>query len=202
MGSYFYLLSQLPSLSYGQKPPMSPQAFKELARPLLNASDAALLDMVSLDLRPSTADGGRLYADSAPSCGSDFIDNWREWERVLRLNLAKQRALKAKRESAVTAEPPVVPADASTAALRAIAAMESPLEAEVLINKARWSAIDVLQGIGYFDRNVVFAYLLKLFILQRHDSFQAETGFSEYKSLYASILESAQTGTSRAGESK
>jgi hypothetical protein len=181
---------------------MSPQAFKELAKSLLDASDGALLDMVSLDPRPSTADGGRSYADTAPSSGSDFIDNWREWERVLRLNLAKQRALKTKREGAVTVEPPVVPADASAAALRAITAMESPLEAEVLIDKARWSAIDALQGIEPFDRKVVFAYLLKLFILQRHDSFQAETGFSEYKSIYASILESAQTGTSRAGESK
>jgi hypothetical protein len=181
---------------------MSPEAFKELARPLLNTSDTALLDMVSLDPRPSQADGGHPYADSAPPSGSDFIDKWREWERVLRLNLAKHRALKAKREGAVTVEPPVVPADAPAAALRAVAVMESPLEAEMLLNKARWNAIDVLQGIDYFDRNIVFAYLLKLFILQRHDSFQAETGFSEYKSLYASILESAQTGTSRAGESK
>jgi hypothetical protein len=171
---------------------MSPQAFKELARPLLSAEDSALLDMVSLDLQPS----------NKPLSGSDFIDGWREWERALRLNLAKHRAVKSKRESAVTAEPPVIPADAPVAALRAIAAMESPLEAEVVLNKARWSAIESLQGIDYFDRNIVFAYLLKLLILQRHDSFQAEAGFSEYKSLYASILGSAQTGTSRVGESK
>ena len=181
---------------------MTPDAFRDLARPLLNTSDAALLDMVSLDLRPSPAEGGRPYADSAPSSGSDFIDNWREWERVLRLNLAKHRALKAKREGAVTVEPPVVPADAPAAALRAIALMESPLEAETMLNKVRWSAIDVLQGIDYFSMNTIFAYLLKLLILQRHDSFQVETGFSEYKSLYASILGSAQSGTSRAGESK
>jgi len=192
VGSYYYLVSQLPSLSYGQKPPMSPQAFKELARPLLSAEDSALLDMVSLDLQPS----------NKPLSGSDFIDGWREWERALRLNLARHRAVKSKRESAVTAEPPVIPADAPAAALRAMAAMESPLEAEVVLNKARWSAIESLQGIDYFDRNIVFAYLLKLLILQRHDSFQAEAGFSEYKSLYASILGSAQTGTSRVGESK
>ena len=193
MGSYYYLVSQLPSLSYGQKPPMSPEAFKELARPLLNNEDSALLDLVSLDPQLSPADS---------SSGSDFIDSWREWEWALRLNLAKHRAVKAKRESAVTVEPPVIPADAPATAQRAITIMETPLEAEVLLNKARWSAIDVLQGIDYFDRNIIFAYLLKLFILQRHDSFQAEAGFSEYKSLYASILESAQTGASRAGESK
>ena len=191
MGSYYYLVAQLPYLTYGQLPPMPPQAFKELVKPMLSAEDSTFLDMVNL-----------AFVEDAPACGSDFIDGWREWERALRLNLAKHRAVKTKRENAVTAEPPVIPADAPAAALRAIAAMESPLEAEVVLNKARWSAIEALQGIDYFDRNIVFAYLLKLLILQRHDSFQAEAGFSEYKSLYASILGSAQTGTSRVGESK
>jgi len=194
VGSYYYLASQLPSLSYGQKPPMSPEAFKELARPLMSDEDAVLLDMVSLD--------PQVYADTAVPCGSEFIDNWREWERVLRLNLAKHRALKVKREGAVAAEPPVIPADAASAAFRAMAIMESPLEAEALLDKARWSAIEMLQGIDYFDCNTLLAYLLKLLILQRSASFQTDRGFSEYKSLYASIMESVQTGTSGAGESK
>ena len=192
--AYYYLVAQLPFLIYGQTPPMPPQAFKDLVRPMLSAEDSALIDMVSLD--------PQYYTNSAPACGSDFIDGWREWERTLRLNLAKNRALKAKREGALTTEPPALPTDAVTAATRAIAEMESPLEAEVVLDKARWSAIDSLLGYEYFDRNTVFAYLLKLLILQRRASFQTETGFSEYKSLYAAILDGAQSGTSRAGESK
>jgi len=199
VGSYYYLASQLPSLNYGQKPPMSPEAFKELARPLMSEEDAVLLDMVNLDPQPF---GAGSYTDKIPSSGSDFIDNWREWERVLRLNLAKHRVLKVKREGAITAEPPVIPADAVSAAFRAIAVTESPLEAETLLDKARWNAIDMLQGIDYFDCNTLLAYLLKLLILERSALFQTERGFSEYKSLYASILDGVQTGTSVAGESK
>jgi len=194
VGSYYYLVAQLPYLTYGQAPPMQPEAFKDLVKPMLSAEDSALIDLVSLD--PG------YYTDKAPLCGSDFIDGWREWERSLRLNLAKNRAIKAKREAAVTAEPPALPAEAASAAMRAMAAMESPLEAEVTLDKARWSAIDSLVGYEYFDRNTVFAYLLKLLILQRRASFQPETGFSEYKSLYAAILEGVQSGTSLAGESK
>ena len=190
MGSYYYLVAQLPYLTYGQTPPMPPQAFKELVKPSLSAEDSGLLDMVSL-----------AYPDGAVRCGSDFIDGWREWEQTLRLNLAKNRALKSKRESAFTAEPPALPVDAAVAATRA-AAEESPLEAEITHDKARWSAIDSLLGYEYFDRNTIFAYLLKLLILQRRALFQTETGFSEYKSLYAAILDAAQSGTSRAGESK
>jgi hypothetical protein len=159
---------------------------------MLSAEDAVLLDIISLDPQPAVKGDGLSYAEAAPPCGSDFIDNWREWERSFRLNLARHRALKAKRDGSAIAEPPVVPADAASAALRAIAAMEAPLEAEILIDKTRWSAIEALQGYDYFGRNTIFAYLLKLFILERRASFQTETGFSEYKSLYASILESAQ----------
>jgi len=205
VGSYYYLVAQLPSLAYGQTPPMRPQAFKDLVKPLLSTEDAAFLDMVGLDPHPlpegSLLPTGLAYAESAPSCGSDFIDGWREWERTLRLNLARSRVIKTKREGTPTAEPPVVPADAAATATRALAE-ESPLEAEIMLDKARWGAIDSLLGHQYFDRNVIFAYLLKLLILQRRASFQTETGFAEYKSLYAAILDAAQSGTSRVGESK
>ena len=209
MGSYYYLVSQLPYLIYGQTPPMSPEAFKELARPLLSSPDAALLDLISLDPQPpGPGEQGHSYVNSAPVSGSGFIDNWREWERALRLNLAKHRSIKTKRESAAPVEPPNFPADAASVAARAMASAESPLEGEIFIDKARWSAIEFLQGIDYFDRNTVYAYLLKLIILQRRASFQTETGFAEYKSLYASIMESAaadsgeQLGISPAGETK
>jgi hypothetical protein len=189
---------------------MLPEAFKELAKPLLDAEDAALLDMVSLDPAPygEAPSAGISYADQAPPSGSDFIDQWREWERALRLNLARQRSVKVKREGAALAEAPIIPADAAVAAHGATAMVDSPLDADIFLDKARWSAIDALQGGDYFDRNTVFAYLLKLLILERRAAMQPETGFSEYKSLYASIVDGvnvfdgAQTGVSPAGESK
>jgi len=189
--AYYYLVAQLPSLAYGQTPPMQPEAFKDLVRPMLSAEDAAFIDKVSLDPQAFTG-----------VCGSDFIDGWRNWEWALRLNLAKNRAIKAKREGSITVEPPALPTDAVAAANRAVAESESPLEAEIALDKARWSAIDSLLGYEYFDRNTVFAYLLKLLILQRRASFQTEIGFAEYKSLYAAILDGVQQGTSRAGESQ
>jgi hypothetical protein len=216
VGAYYYLVSQLPSLVYGQKPPMLPEAFKELAKPMLNAEDAALLDTISLDPSPSeygVTEGGQhstgiTYAEQALPSGSDFIDGWREWERTLRLNLARQRAIKVKREGVALAEPPIIPADAASAAHGAMTVVDSPLEADIFLDKARWSAIESLQGVDYFDRNMVFAYLLKLLILERRAAMQPETGFSEYKSLYASIMndvtvfDGVQTGVSPAGESK
>ena len=202
MGSYYYyLVPQLSYLIYGMPPPMSSQEFRAAAAGLLSEEDRALMNLLSLDpqpLRPDTPGSGISYAESMPSSGSDFIDGWREWERTLRLNLAKLRAVKMKREGEIQADAPGFPADAVAAAAKAV--QETPLEGEILIDKARWSAIDALQGTDYFYRNTVFAYLLKLIILERNALFQAEKGFSEYKSLYTSILESAKTGASPMGE--
>ena len=174
---------------------MTSAAFRELAKPLLDAEDAALLDLVTLDPQPvKGGEEGPAYADNAPASGADFIDRWREWERPLRLNLARHRSQRTKREGAAPVEPPIYPADAAAAAVKAVVATESPLEAEILLDKARWNAIEVLQGINYFDRNTIYAYLLKLILLERQASFKAEEGFAEYKSLYTSILDSVQSG--------
>jgi hypothetical protein len=74
----------------------------------------------------------------------------------------------------------------------------SPLDGEILLDKARWQAIDDLAGNDYFHRNSIFAYLLKLLLIERRMSFNVEKGFDEYKSLYTSIVESVQN----AGDSK
>jgi hypothetical protein len=173
---------------------MGSARFRDLARARLSAEDAALLDLVGLD--PQSGGGRPSYAEAGRPSGSDVIDKWRDWERSLRLNLARFRALKLKREGAL--DPPVVPADAASAAQQAMTA-ENPLEAEIFLDRARWDAIERFQGIPAFSRDAVYAYLLKLLILERRASFKAETGFAEYKSLYASILEHARPG---AGESK
>ena len=199
MGAYYYLVAQLPSLVYGQEPPMSSARFRDLAQAQLSEEDAALFTLLSLDPQPGPAAGRPSYAEAGGPSGSDFIDKWRDWERALRLNLARLRASRLKREGAAPVDPPVVPADAASGALQALAAAENPLEAEILLDRARWNAIEQFQGISAFSRNVVYAYLLKLLILERRASFRAETGFAEYKSLYASILEHARPG---AGESK
>jgi hypothetical protein len=157
---------------------MTSAAFTELCKTQLSAEDSAAFDA----LLGGAACGGAL------ACGAPFVSAWRAWERALSLNLARYRAQKLKRDAAGLDEPPANPADAASAA-KAAAAMESPLEAELFLDQARWNAIDSMQGLSYFGENVVFAYLLKLRILERDALFKADEGFAEYKALYATILE-------------
>ena len=204
MGSYYYLMAQLPFLIYEQKPPMSSSAFKALVEPLLTESDVALMKCLSIDPDPDSAGKeGPSYMESLPSTGCGFIDEWREWERSFRLNLSKHRAVKVRRDNVAVAEPSPYPQDAAAAAARAVTGESSPLEAEIQIDKARWNAIDSFAGIDYFGINNIYAYFLKLLLLERRQAFNVETGFSEYKSLYSEIIENSQnSGHISLGEPK
>jgi hypothetical protein len=142
--------------------------------------------------RTSAEAEGPSYAEYVASSGCEFVDRWRDWERTLRLTLAKHRAIKTKWDDA-SVEPPIFPADAVSVAVKAAVGTENPLEAEILIDKARWNTIEVTLTGDYFGRNTVFAYLLKLLLLERSELFQTEAGFTEYNSLYSSILEKAQS---------
>jgi hypothetical protein len=193
--AYYYLMAQLPSLSYGDPVPMSPHSFRELCGANLSPADARLLPFCTLN----PWDGAPEEAAAGEPGFSEFVGPWREWERALRFNLARYRAARAKREA--PAEVPEYPADAAAAAKAAVA-MDSPLEAEIFLDQSRWRAIETFQGLDYFDRNTVYAYLLKLLLMERRSCFRAEEGFAEYKGLYAAVMGAAGSGAfSRAGTS-
>jgi hypothetical protein len=184
--AYYFLMAQLPYLSFGQNAPMSSADFRDLAQRNLSPSDARFLPYCTLDPFALPGPDPVKAANEADSLA--FIAEWRAWERSLRLNLARYRAAKLKRDA--PSEIPASPADAVSAA-KAASAMDSPLEAEIFLDEARWSAIEALQGIAYFDVNTVYAYLLKLLLMERRSKFKTGEGFAQYKGLYAAIMDSS-----------
>lgn len=164
---------------------MSSSAFKTLAREHLSAANMKTLDACTLTPFQLDEDGN--MSTESRRTQPSFVAKWQEWERALRLNLAKVRMQKLKREGWAQMEAPQHPAEAVGAAKAAVA-LESPLEAEMFLDKARWEAIESFQGLDIFDESAIYAYLLKLLILERKAAFNAEEGFAEYKGLYAAIL--------------
>jgi hypothetical protein len=177
---------------------MSPAAFRDLCKTALKPADAALLDFCVLDPDPASAEPA--YGEMPPGTTSAFLDKWRCWERTLRLNLARYRAQRLKREGGAPVDPPEDPSDAAATAKAAVS-MESPLEAELFLDKSRWDAIEAFQGLDYFNRNTIYAYLLKLLLMERRSLFRAEEGLREYQGLYAAVL-AARPDDGESGEPK
>jgi hypothetical protein len=185
---YYFLIAQLPYLTYGQIPPVSSAAFKELCREHLSKKDFELLKYCVCGMTEG--------AEPFNAVDSTFIDGWRKRERTLTLGLAQFRAARLKMDAL-----PVEhwDTDAENQAKTAVT-MDNPLEAELFLDKGRWDAVENLQKTTYFGVNAVYAYMLKLLLIERRAAFKTEEGFAEYKALYASIMENAP-GVGATGDS-
>jgi hypothetical protein len=174
---YYYFVSTLPSIEYGDKPPMASEEFRAQCHDLLDAEDAALIRYCYYN--------PILAIETVKSTGSPFIDCLMARERTLALNLAYLRAGTLKRPS-----PGDPPHDVPRAEAVAKAAFEmaDPLEAAIFIDKSRWGALNDMVGLDSFGANNIFAYLMKLQLLERRQSFDAGIGAVKYKELYDSIL--------------
>ena len=199
MASHYYLIAQLPYLLYGQGSFISSEYFKELCKEHLDDKEMELLESCSLNPFTEAKDEDAVFGGKPLPVSSPFIDSWRNWEKALRLNLAKFRAQNLKRDAGTLEEPSSASLDAASIAKTAVT-MDSPLEAEMYLDKARWDFIDSLEGLDHFSGNVVFAYLLKLYLIERYAKFKEDEGFAEYKRLYASIINQASAADGRQGE--
>lgn len=174
MSQYYYLVSTLPLLSYDSEHMASTEYFLEQCEKWLTAGDYLILKNTSIN-----------EFDSCKS-GCALLDQWQVWEVNLRNELVKLRAQKKGLEGdAYLAAVPEVLGTAEIA--REAAAQESPLAAEELLNRARWSLLDDLEVGRFFTIEKLIIYYLRLQILERKGLFNKEAGSERYKSIYHHI---------------
>ncbi len=174
MSQYYYLVSTLPLLSYDSEYTISTEYFLEQCEKWLTARDYQILKTVSIS------------EFNSHKAGCALLDKWLVWEINLRNELVKLRAQKKGLEGdAYLATVPEVLGTAEIA--REAAAQESPLAAEELLNRARWSFLDDLEVGCFFTIEKLIIYYLRLQILERKSLFNKEVGSERYKSIYESI---------------
>ena len=175
--NYYYFVATLPFINYGDPPPLGSEEFREQCLDLLEPEDAALIPYCRYD--------SRMAVEAVQPTGSDFIDLLMARERTLALNLAYLRSARLKRAS--PGDPPHdVPR--AEAVAKAAFEMDDPLQASLYIDRARGGALDAMVGIDLFGVNNVYAYLMKLQLLEQKQRFDAEKGFAAYRGLYDTIL--------------
>ena len=175
MKEQYYLVSQLPFISPEKSTlPITEKYYRDLCSRFLEGKSKEILE--SLSLEPSK---------EPESTGSSFLDAWYEHERALRFALAQVRAQKLKKDLGLL--PVSITADIVQAARTAVG-MDSPLLAEQFLYEYRLSALEKFQPLDIFCEDYVFAYGIRLMLVQRIKAFDKEKGTASYHRIYDTIL--------------
>ena len=175
MASYYtYLISSLPMLHFGMKPPFTKQGFLETCSRLISGEDVKELCMA--------ADTLKIYKE----CRNKLYSRWAEFEISLRNEIVRTISARRHTEAEKFIRPggyrDVYFTHLVLAAHRAIPVIEG----EKIIDKARWDFLEEASIGHYFDLDFLISYALKLNILHRWEKIRS----SEKQKLLDSVLAS------------
>ena len=176
--AYYYLVSQLPNISSAESKsalPLTSESFREIASRFISEKEKSILN--GLSLVPSM---------ELNATGSKFLDIWYEKERNLRCALAQIRAQKLKKDTFPL--PAGCTADIISAARTAVG-MDSPLSAEQFLYEYRLRLLDDLRPLDAFSIDAVYAYGIRLMLVERMRKFEVENGKTSYHKIYDEILD-------------
>jgi len=181
LSNYYYVVASLPMLNYDKPAAITVEYFLDFCSGQLKPLDYVLLK------------GADFFIPSQASIQAKVYQQYHAWEVALRNELVRLRAFK-KEQDAV----PYLRAGPEIIRLRILArrAFEesSPLQAEALLNRARWDYLEELEAGHFFDIQKIVIYYLKLQLLKRKAHFQDEPGKESYTAVHQQVFEELKAG--------
>lgn len=181
MSQYYFLISSLPYLLPSGQIDMSIGDFLGTCESNMPADEFNLLTQCSLDPK----------GESEGSVSHPILNKWNSWETSLRNELVKLRASKLKLDA-----DDYLKEGGGTAGLfesaREAVNMGNPQEAELRLDRIRWSFLNELEAGHFFDLEKLLIYYLKLQILKRHEVFTPQSGDEAYRKVYESVVTQIQ----------
>ncbi|MCK9432345.1 MAG: DUF2764 family protein [Candidatus Omnitrophica bacterium] len=158
---YVYLISSLPFLSFSAKPPFGLAEFYARCRDLIPEKEYKILSGLG-------EEKDYFLSPRLPA----VLKEWAAFEITLRNELARARAGRKKTDPLKFLRLPEAPqAEISHVAMNAYRSA-SVLEAEKILDQARWDFLENLSCGHYFDFKHLALYALKLMILERWEKIQ------------------------------
>jgi len=148
MDKYYYFVSQLPFLTFGQESYVDRESFLEQARKWLSAKDFSSVSSVNLD---------DFYSQAGDN---EILVNYKNFEKALREEIAFFR----KSESYVRTS------------FNLNLNEGTPLEIERSLLRLRWKFIESLEEGHFFDLEILILHFLKIQVLERLFTFDKKKG--------------------------
>ncbi len=161
-GNFVYLISTLPMLQFGSKPPFSFEKFLQICSRYISNRDIEVLKMSSISGE---------YGKKAPKIST--LKKWRDFDTALRNELVKIRASHRRQDPIKYLRQDGIADSFITHIGMNAHRNPSVLEAEKMLDSARWDALDELKLEHYFDLDFLIVYAHKLLILERWERIEA-----------------------------
>ncbi len=177
MRQYYYVIATLPLLRFEDAPPIEIEDLYYSCRDNIRDDDLELVQSASLEPRDDR--------------GFEVLRQWYIWETSLRNELVRQRSQKQGVDAeGYLREGEIVPGISDIA--KDALSQDSPLDAEDLLDRARWMKLEELEVGHYFDLARLLVYTLKLHLLRRRSLFKVELGKEMFGEIYEHIREDIQ----------
>jgi hypothetical protein len=164
MTQYYYLVASLPAVEFGVKPPFSYEEFLSRCDGQLSPEDRGAVDRAVMISCYDTAEKYRAVAE------------WGTFEFSLKNEIARSRAEKYAKDPFKYIRGEHYH-DPFTAGLAQWAVnQDSPMEAELFLDRARWDKLEEIKNGHYFDIDYLIAYAVQLWILTRWEKINSEGG--------------------------
>ncbi len=151
--SYYYFISSLPNVEFGQKPPFSEEEFLHQASLWMPAKDFEdLTETANLDSEKVSH-----YA----------VRKWQSWETALKNCMVSARAFKIGVDPGKYLRGTEFAEAYVRSSVQEFLKIDDQKKAEKEIDLLRWNFFDELSAAHSFDFYVAFSYFLKLKILSR-----------------------------------
>ena len=165
---YWYLVSSLPHLRFGDKSPMSAEAFRAACIGWVADDELALIDAALENCEPTLT-----------GCAAA----WWNGEVQLRDALVRVRA----KNRGTDASSFIKPHDGFSVTIEKMVTdaftRPDPLEQEMELDRARWSLVDELAVVAPFAFPAVLAFAVKVRIAERWAGMDEETGSENVEEL-------------------
>lgn len=176
---FTYLAGTLPMLFFGEKSTVTLASFDEDVQRLTDSATADLLQKVSL------------YCEDAAGM-PEAVRKYYDWENALRNTLLEMRKKIRSDAADFKRNNPDFYSEIAPA-LAQIGTMTDLLEAEKAIDRLRWSALDNFAAGHYTDLTALAFYRIKLQILDKYATRNAEAGNQALEKILAGLMNNDTT---------
>ena len=159
-GYYIYLISSLPMLQFGMRPPFSYTRFIQLCEGFIMEKEVAVLESLP-------------EATTQPYTGEikSTLEKWYEFDRDIRNELVKIRASRMKIDPLLYLRPDDGYVEPYITHI-ALHSHRNPsvLEGERILDQERWNKLEEIARGHFFDFDFLIVYALKLMLLLRWEA--------------------------------